>query len=84
MAPTAATDCVVPAQENLPTPSNDNWTPFTTAEYQTFDNDCLTRFYLGSLSSMASCPPDDNPCMIDRALGFLGASDSLTAQHSAN
>jgi len=68
MAPTAATDCIVPPEEALPTPVDSNWTPFTFLDGQVFSNDCLSRFYLGSLSSTASCVPSDNTCMIDRAL----------------
>lgn len=71
MVPTAPTDCIVPSRENFPIPSDGNWTPFTVVENQVFDNDCLTRFYLGSLSSTASCLPDDNTCMLDRALDDL-------------
>lgn len=68
MAPIAVTDCAVPPEEALPTPSDGIWTPFTVVGNQIFDNDCLTRFYLGSLSSTASCLPADNACMLDRAL----------------
>ena len=68
MTPSAATDCTVPPEEVLPTPADSNWTPSTVVGNQLFDNDCLTRFYLVSLSSTVSCLPDDNACMLDRAL----------------
>ena len=90
MAPSAATDCAVPPEEVLPTPTDSNWTPFTVVGNQLFDNECLTRFYLVSLSSMASCLPDDNACMLDRALETRdaiedeAASDLLPARHSAD
>jgi len=72
MDPSAATDCVVPPEEVPSTPADSNWSPFTLVGNQFFGNDCLTRFYLVSLSSVASCPPDDNTCMLDRALEPLG------------
>jgi hypothetical protein len=67
MTPTDRENCVAPPEESLPTPSG-NWSPFTLAGANTFDNDCLTRLYLNSLSPTASCLPNDNACMIDRAL----------------
>ena len=68
MTPTAPSDCAVPPEEAFPTPSDGNWTPVTLVEDQAFDNDCLTRFYLQYFT--ASCSPDDNICMIERALAF--------------
>ena len=68
MDPTELKDCLVPQGESITTPSDSNWTPVTLAGADTFDNDCLTRFYLDKLSSTTSCPPNDNACMIDRAL----------------
>jgi len=68
MDPTEFKDCQVPQEESITTPSDNNWTPVTLSGADTFDNDCLTRFYLNKLSSTASCPPSDNACMIDRAL----------------
>lgn len=93
MAPTAATDCAVLPEEALLIPSDGVWTPFTVVGNQAFDNDCLTRFYLQSFSSTASCLPDDNACMLDSALSGIrdavgsGAApdlpDVLPAQSSA-
>ncbi|KAF9645480.1 hypothetical protein BDM02DRAFT_504283 [Thelephora ganbajun] len=96
MTPAAATDCTVPPEEALPRIPNDgNWTPFTVVENQAFDNDCLTRFYLNTLAPTASCLPDDNPCMMDRALELrdrvedtaatdFPVSDVLAVRHSAD
>lgn len=68
MNPTELRDCLVPREETVTTPSDSNWTPVTLAGADTFDNDCLTRFYLDKLSPTAPCPPNDNACMIDHAL----------------
>ena len=68
MAPTTAADCLVPPKKASLVPSGNNWTPFTVVGDQVFDNDCLSRHYLDTLSHTASCPPNDNACMMDRAL----------------
>jgi len=68
MDPAAAADCITSPEDALPTPARTNWTPFTVVENQFFDNDCLTRFYLNTLSPTASCLSGDNICMIERAL----------------
>jgi hypothetical protein len=77
MAPTTVADCAVPLEEVLFTLADGNWIPFTVVGTQVFNNDCLTRFYLNTLSATASCLSNDNVCMIDSALELLDAIEDV-------